>query len=566
MTMKAIFSLLIATGFAYGQFSGLAVTDDGEQVYFTTSLRLKTEIGQKLPSTPAVYRAIRGSVERFTAVAPFDYIRPVSYGNAQTSGDGEVVSFTRTDMCVGGSSCYSHPTTYYSTLLIRGQPDPITLCGNAQISRNGRYVLNDGTFSYWKPIAFHELHDLQTGSNASLPVRASSLRQSVTSDGRVLGFDLKDFRLAVWSSKDLRVLTTSEPPVSAIISDNGAWVVYVAPDNAGGMNIHSLELSSGREVFLLNSPKQYQYPPMTPSISNDGTAVLYLAVPQPGQPRQVWLVRPDGTGRRQLTSLAESVTEAVLAGSGKRAVAATASGRLIGTDVTTGVVEERIGKTPVYYTAASLAPGSAYAIQGSTMLAEASVAAPIPLPTEFGGIRVLIDRIAMPIVSVAPDTVWYQVPFELAPAESATFDIENQSVFSTAGQVRISERAALLITHFGDLILAHQDFRSLVSRDSPALPREIVHAWAAGLGVVMPRPETGVPTPLNRSYPLAEPLECHVLSRPNPAVDAEVLFAGLAPGMIGVYQIDVRMPESFASSSPSLSCGGDAAWFNALSK
>jgi hypothetical protein len=47
--MKAIFSLLMANAFGYSQFSDLAVTDDGEQ----------------------------------------------SYGNTQTSGDGEAVAHIR---------------------------------------------------------------------------------------------------------------------------------------------------------------------------------------------------------------------------------------------------------------------------------------------------------------------------------------------------------------------------------------------------------------------------------------------------------------------------------------
>jgi uncharacterized protein (TIGR03437 family) len=566
--MRIMFLFLLTSGFGYGQFSGLAVTDDGAQLYFATSLRLKTETPLNLPSTQAVYRTLNGSIERFTDVPQLVHYAPISNGNPQTSGNGEVVSYTRTTECIGGSSCYSHPTTYYSFLAIGGQAYGTALGGNAQISRNGRYVVNDGVFNSFGPTQFHELRDLQNGTATKLPIRASSPRQAVTRDGQVLGFDLVDYKLKIWSSQNLRVLATTKPPVRAIINDTAQWVLYVASDKAMGTTLHSFELSSSRDLILAHFPDLYEYNAVVPTISNDGTTVLYLDPPQTGgQPAQIWLVRPDGTGRRQLTSLTEAVTEAVLAGSGKTAIAATSSGRILRIDTATGAIEEVISKTPVYYIATSLVPGSAYAIHGGTktMLTESAITAPFPLPAELGGIRVLIDGMAMPIVSVAPETVWYQVPFGLAPADSATFEIASQSVFG-GYQVRIAQRAVSLYNDSRGLVLAHEDFGSLVTSSSPALPREVVHAWAAGLGEVMPQLETGVPTPLNRLYPLSDPLQCQVGSPPNSAVDAEVVFAGLAPGMLGVYQIDVRMPESFADSFPYLACGGDRGWFNAFAQ
>ena len=63
------------------------------------------------------------------------------------------------------------------------------------------------------------------------------------------------------------------------------------------------------------------------------------------------------------------------------------------------------------------------------------------------------------------------------------------------------------------LVLAHEDFSDLITNQSPVRPGEKVHAYAVGLGAVTPAVATGV------------------------------LFAGLAPGMIGIYQIDIRMPS-----------------------
>ena len=57
-------------------------------------------------------------------------------------------------------------------------------------------------------------------------------------------------------------------------------------------------------------------------------------------------------------------------------------------------------------------------------------------------------------------------------------------------------------------------------------------------------------TPLSM---LAAGVEC--LARlPTDAASAEVLFAGLAPGMFGVYQLDLRLPGLTGSGWATVAC------------
>jgi uncharacterized protein (TIGR03437 family) len=96
----------------------------------------------------------------------------------------------------------------------------------------------------------------------------------------------------------------------------------------------------------------------------------------------------------------------------------------------------------------------------------------------------------------------------------------------------------------------------LVTAADPALPGEYVHAYMTGLGDVQPRPATGLP-----------PSGLSVGSRPlcwlgSPFVAQEfapVAFAGLAPGMIGLYQVDIGIPTDFAPSVAALNCVGQPA-------
>ena len=96
-----------------------------------------------------------------------------------------------------------------------------------------------------------------------------------------------------------------------------------------------------------------------------------------------------------------------------------------------------------------------------------------------------------------------------------------------------------LFTLDGTLAVAqHADF-SLVTAERPAAPGEVVTLYAAGLGPVDgvflsdgdPAPPSPLATTLIR-------VAVTIGGRP-----AETLFAGLAPGAVGLYQINVRVPS-----------------------
>jgi hypothetical protein len=82
--------------------------------------------------------------------------------------------------------------------------------------------------------------------------------------------------------------------------------------------------------------------------------------------------------------------------------------------------------------------------------------------------------------------------------------------------------------------VAHEDFARLVSPADPATPGEIIHAFVTGLPGVETIPD-GVPNPVDHSVPLATP--------PQVAYRAvfRSVFAGLAPGLVGIEQIDLQV-------------------------
>jgi uncharacterized protein (TIGR03437 family) len=89
----------------------------------------------------------------------------------------------------------------------------------------------------------------------------------------------------------------------------------------------------------------------------------------------------------------------------------------------------------------------------------------------------------------------------------------------------------------------HEDFQAFVTPRKPPLPGEIVHLFATGLGPVIPPVSSGMPAPLDTlSRTTTEWVYTWDQLSPR-RTPADVRFAGLAPGTVGVYQIDVRIPD-----------------------
>jgi uncharacterized protein (TIGR03437 family) len=547
--------VLLAAFAAHGQFRELAVTDDGAQIYFYSDLKLKATPDRQ----GGIYRIVRGRLELIQEAPPpptdlVAMLRPQSIGQPQVSGDGQVVAYTRTYGCQGGSSCdFAGYPNYYSYVSVRGEWLAEPLGGRAQVSRNGRYVLHTGFWSIMgnppTVFRFRHLRDLQTGEETEAPIWPCYDCRAVTSDGRVLGSDPEQSGvLMLWSRQGLRRLAVSEAPGRALINDAGTWVIYET-GSLWAKRLRSLELSTGRDILLADTWWDPQV-----SISNDGALVAYLSGSGRGPSGQIALARPDGTGTRQLGAIPEGVAGAVLAGSGTAVVAVTDHGRMVRVGVESGSVEELIPRTPVYrLESTALIPGSILPVRGSG-LARSTRLAPYPLPRELEGVRFLVGDEPMPLLSVSPTEIWFQVPFEMeAPGGPLRYELENSSVFEGgSGSIRVARRRPYFFSDdkSGDLVLAHEDFRSVVGRNNRARPEEVVHAYAVGLGPVAPEMTTGVPTPTDRLFRLVDDFDCRVGTQP-----LEVLFAGLAPGMIGIYQVSVRMPKVGPSESFLLSCG-----------
>jgi hypothetical protein len=188
---------------------------------------------------------------------------------------------------------------------------------------------------------------------------------------------------------------------------------------------------------------------------------------------------------------------------------------------------------------AALAPGTIVAIYGQNLAAQVSQPTSIPLPTASNGTSVIIGGMPAPLYYVSPGQVNAQVPFELAPGNQYDVIISANGALTTPQPIQLSAAApGLAAFSDGTLIAQHSD-GTLVGLTSPAKAGEYLVAYLAGLGGTTVPVTSGAASPTS---PLAQPSNTPVLTIDG--AQSPFLFAGLTPGLVGLYQINFQVPAS----------------------
>jgi trimeric autotransporter adhesin len=186
----------------------------------------------------------------------------------------------------------------------------------------------------------------------------------------------------------------------------------------------------------------------------------------------------------------------------------------------------------------SIAPGSLVAIYGANLAAQTAQADTLPLPVTLGGTQVLIGGTSVPLLFVSPGQINAQIPFETA-AGTTTLVVQSTAGAGAPVNFTVTPTGPGVITAIlpGHALAVSLTDGSLNSPQSPAVPGDFILVYVTGQGLLNPAVPTGAPSPADPlSYPYA-PVQVNIGGQP-----ASVPFAGMAPGFVGLLQLNIQIP------------------------
>ena len=171
------------------------------------------------------------------------------------------------------------------------------------------------------------------------------------------------------------------------------------------------------------------------------------------------------------------------------------------------------------------------------------------LLTMLGGASVTFNGISAPLFSSFPSQLNVEIPEELTGATSATVQVTVGGLASAPQTVPLGPDSPGIFTippggtgqgaiQIANTVIFAAPAGSIPGAQAqPANPGDFLTIYCTGLGAVTNPPATGAPAPSN---PLSTTVATPLVTIGG--IQANVTFYGLAPGYVGLYQVNVQVP------------------------
>jgi uncharacterized protein (TIGR03437 family) len=211
---------------------------------------------------------------------------------------------------------------------------------------------------------------------------------------------------------------------------------------------------------------------------------------------------------------------------------------------------------------ASIAPGELLTLYGSN-LAPASppiTIGPSPFLTSVGNVQVSIGGLPAPIYYVSPGQISAVVPYGITASTTCgcvQIQVTNNGQLSNIVTEYVGQTAPGVFTipagGLGYGAIEDATTGALINAANPAVPGEILAVYLTGLGAVTPGVADGA---LGGPYPGTNNATNTFSVEFGSATAAAPVFAGLAPGLSGLYQMNVTVPTGLTAGPNFLTISG----------
>jgi uncharacterized protein (TIGR03437 family) len=195
--------------------------------------------------------------------------------------------------------------------------------------------------------------------------------------------------------------------------------------------------------------------------------------------------------------------------------------------------------------AAPVAPGSIASLFGTFAIPNLISSSTFPAPTILSGLSIQFGSAPLaPLFFASQSQVNLQIPWELAGQAQTTVAV------SQYGQSSATQTLPLAAYSPGIFVMNGQTNQAaaldlsynLVGPANPTTAGAYVQIYCTGLGPVTNQPATGAPA---LSGPLSWTAATPIVTIGG--VASKVVFSGLAPGEVGLYQVDAQVPGGIAT-------------------
>jgi uncharacterized protein (TIGR03437 family) len=189
-----------------------------------------------------------------------------------------------------------------------------------------------------------------------------------------------------------------------------------------------------------------------------------------------------------------------------------------------------------------VAPGSLISVFGLNLTHDTMLSA--PFSTTLGGVTLIVNGIPAPVQFVSPDRIDAQVPFEVTGA-LATAELRLPDMPPAAIRFPIAPVAPGIFAYGPNQAAAQNADGTLNTQDNPAAAGSVIRVYLTGQGAVQPPVATGTPSPTDPLAHSAYPVTATFGGEPT-----AIMFAGLSPGLVGLFQVNLCVPLIESGSYP----------------
>ncbi len=199
-----------------------------------------------------------------------------------------------------------------------------------------------------------------------------------------------------------------------------------------------------------------------------------------------------------------------------------------------------------------ISPGGLVTIFGQNLSNVSGVvlAGTDPLPQSLEGVEVRINGRVAPVYGVAyaggQDQISVQVPYstEIGPGAAEVQVYNNGALVADLLTDSFVEDPGIFIYDGTYAVAVRYQDGSLIGPNNPAHPGDIVIVYTTGLGPLNQVLPDGYGAPSNPLAYTQQPFQIDINGEP-----AQVLFSGLGPGYVGLYQLNIVLPNDLPAGN-----------------